>query len=155
MNLCVGLVMTKRFLAGLAATFLILFSTSLLAQDDLSAQDQENALEMSRIQNVLTVINSEIKSDLDQVLALQEAIKSNSRMPFLNGAEQGIAPAPVNIEDVAAAQQKAIDRGKSLESRVDALLARIAELGVKKQQLLDRFLELSQEPLAPVAKASK
>lgn len=150
--------MSNRILVGLAATLLVIFpgssfadelvltQESVASQEAVHAQDQ-NTLEMDRIQKVLTVINAEIKSDLDQLLALQEASKAGSRMTFLAQAEQGIASDPVNIVDVNAAQRKAVERSTAINARIDALLARIDELGAKKQQLLERFLELSVAPI--------
>ena len=68
--------MPTRFIAGLAVALSIVFSGSLLAQE------KESAAEMKRLQTMLSVIDAELKSDLDQILVLQEAIKANSRAPL-------------------------------------------------------------------------
>ena len=138
-------IMSKYIPTYFLASFLIIFSGSLFAQ--VPAQEQERIQEMSRIQNVLAVINAEIKSDLDQLLILQEALKSNSRISL---EAQGRSPDVVNMSDLASAQRQAIERETSINSRIDAVLARTAELSLKKQSLLDQFMELSTVSLAPV-----
>ena len=140
------LIMSKYIRSFFLATFLVIFSGSLFAQ--VPAQEQERIQEMNRIQNVLAVINAEIKSDLDQLLILQEALKSNSRMSL---EAQGRSPDVVNMTDLATAQRQAIDREISINTRIDAVLARTAELSLKKQSLLEQFMELSTVPLAPVS----
>ncbi len=104
---------------------------------------------MKRLQTMLSVINAELKSDLDQILVLQEAIKANSRAPL---EAQGRSPDTVSYEEVAAAQRRAIQRETAINSRLDAILARSAELDAKKQPLLERIRELSSTPQVPEAK---
>lgn len=135
--------MSKRFLACLAASLLIVFSGSLLAQE------QESVLEMKRLQGLLSVINSELKSDLDQVIVLQEAIKANARMPL---EAQGRSPDVVSYGDVAEAQRRAIEREAAINARLDAILERSAALDAKKQPILERLLELSLVPQVPAEK---
>ena len=135
--------MSKYIRTCFLASFLIVFSGSLFAE--VSAQEQERIQEMNRIQNVLAVINAEIKSDLDQLLILQEALKSNARMSL---EAQGRSPDVVNMSDLATAQRQAIERETSINARIDAVLTRTAELTLKKQSLLEQFMELSAVPLA-------
>jgi len=138
--------MSKNIAACFIASFLIFFSGFLYAQ--VPAEDAENNQEMNRIKNVLAVINAEIKSDLDQLLILQEALKSNARMSL---EAQGRSPDVVNMTDLAAAQRQAIERETSINTRIDAVLARTAELSLKKQALLEQFMELSALPQTSVA----
>ena len=150
--------MYKHFLFSLAATVLIIFSESPLAQEAATAQEQmfaqapENVVEMNRIEKALAVINSEIKSDIDQLQVLQEASKSSSRIPLPGQPERGISSEMANIADVASAQRRALERETAINSRIDDLLVRIDELSKNKRQLLDRFMELSVAPLVPVKK---
>ncbi len=126
--------MSIRFLAALAAATLILFSGSLRA-------DAPNAnTEMTQLQILLAAINSELKSDLDQLLVLQEAIKANARPPL---EAQGRSPDPVSFDAVAATQRLAIQRETALNTRIDALLARSAALDAKKAPILERMREIS------------
>ena len=127
--------MSLRFPVRAAAALLIAFSGSLLAQG------QEAALELQRLQLALSVINGEIKANLDEVMALQEAGKASARTL---GAQ---AQAPGQLfDDVAAAQQRAIDDQVGFNARIDAILERNAALNAEKQPLLERVRELLQEP---------
>jgi len=126
--------MSIRFLAALAAAFTLFFSGSLLAEE------QGGNSEIKQLQVLLGVINSELKSDLDQMLVLQEAIKANSRPPL---EAQGRSPDPVSFDERAAAQRLAIQRETSLNARLDALLARSAALDAKKVPILERMREIS------------
>ena len=149
--------MSKRYLVSLATSFLIVFSGFLFAQEPVpaqepaQAQEQESVLEMKRIQNVLSVINSEIKSDLDQLVVLQEAGRANVHVSL---EAMGGSPDSVNIDDITAAQRRVIERKKTIDSRIEAILTRTAELSAKKQQLLERFMELSVVPLVTVTKST-
>jgi len=109
----------------------------------LRAQESESAVEINRIQTLLTVLNAELKSDLDQVLLLQEAIKANARAPL---EAQGRSPDAVSYEDVAAAQRRAVQREAAINARLDAILSRSASLDATKQLLVERIRELSHMP---------
>jgi hypothetical protein len=124
-------------------------SLAILLAGPLHAQEQESVLEMKRLQAALAVINSELKADLDQILMLQEAIKANGRTSL---EAQGRSPDPVMIEDVAAAQRRAIQRETAINARLEAILARTAVLDAKKQPLLDRVRELGVAPSGALAK---
>lgn len=126
--------MSIRNLAGLAISILIGFS------GPAAAQEQQAFIRIQTLQASLSIINSELRSDLDQILILQEAIRANARMPL--EAEQGRSPDPVSYEDVAAAQRRAIQRETAINARLDRLLARSAELDARKQPLLDEVREL-------------
>jgi hypothetical protein len=121
----------------------LLFS---LAAGSLFAQEVDSFTEINRIQAVLSVLNAELKSDLDQVLMLQEAIKANGRAPL---ELQGRSPDTVSYEDIAAAQRRAIQREATINARLDAILARSAALDAQKQALLERIRDLSAAPQAP------
>jgi hypothetical protein len=99
---------------------------------------------MKRLQVLLSVINSEVKSDLDQMLVLQEAITANARTPL--DLQRGRSPDAVLFDDAAAAQRRAIERETAINARLDAILARNAALDAKKQPLMERVLELSVAP---------
>lgn len=131
--------MSIRFLVRAAASLFIVFSGSLLAQQ------QEGALELQRLQAALSVINAEIKANLDEVMALQEAIKANSRTPL---DAQGRSPDVVSFDDMAAAQRRAIENEAAMKARLEAILARSAALDAEKQPLLERVRELLQVPQA-------
>ena len=135
--------MSMRLVACLAASLSIVFSGSLFAQE------QGSVLEITRLQVLLSVINLELKSDLDQMLVLQEAIRANARMPL---EAQGRSPDAVSFDDVAAAQRRAIQRETAINARLDALLARSAALDAMKQPLLERIRELGVLPQPPAAK---
>jgi hypothetical protein len=126
--------MSARILACVASLIFIIFS------GPLRAQDEQSLVELKKLQASLLVINSELRSDLDQILILQEAIRANARMPL---EAQGRSPDPVSYEDMAAAQRRAIQRETAFNARLDVLLARSAELDARKQPLLDRIRELS------------
>ena len=130
--------MSIRFIAGLAATLSLMFS--LMFSESLLAQEQGSNPEMKQLQTLLAVINSELKSDLEQMLVLQEAIKANARPPL---AAQGRSPDPVSFDDVAAEQRLAIQRETALNARLDALLARSAALDARKLPILERMREIS------------
>ena len=132
--------MSPRFLLCVAAPLFVAFSGSLLAQD------QNADFETQRLQAALSVINAEIKANLDAILALQEALKANSRPPL---GEQGRSPDAVSFDDVAAAQRRAIENEAALNARLDAILKRNAALDAEKQPLLARIRELLQVPQAP------
>ena len=136
-------IMSFRFLAGLAITLSLFFSGTLFAQD------QGSILEMKQLQAAISVINSELRADLDQILMLEEAIKLNAQTPL---AAQGHSPDPVLYDDVAAAQRRAIQRETAMNARLDALLARSASLDARKQTLLERLQELGMLGPEPVAK---
>jgi hypothetical protein len=125
--------MSARILALLATSIIIAFSAPLRAQDD------QSLVELKKLQASLALINSELRSDLDQILILQEAIRANARMPL---EARGQSPDPVSYGDVAAAQRRAIQRETALNARLDALLVRSAELDARKQPLLERIREL-------------
>jgi len=131
-------IMSIRFIAGLAATLSLMFS--LMFSESLLAQEQGSNPEMKQLQTLLAVINSELKSDLEQMLVLQEAIKANARPPL---AAQGRSPDPVSFDDVAAEQRLAIQRETALNARLDALLARSAALDARKLPILERMREIS------------
>jgi hypothetical protein len=133
----------SRALVCLVTSLLIVFSGPLLAQE------QNNDLEIKRLQGLLTVINSELKSDLDQILLLQQAIIANARTPL---EAQGHSPDAVSFVDVAATQRLAIQRETAINARLDAVLARSVMLDAKKQPLLERVIELSLVPTIPAPK---
>jgi hypothetical protein len=135
--------MSFRLLACVTASIVIAFSGTVLAQE------QDSVLEMKRIQVLLAVINAELKSDLDQVLLLQEAIRANAQPPL---EAQGRSPDAVYYDDVAAAKRRAIQRETAINARLDAILARTADLEAKKQPLLERIRELSLIPEVQAAK---
>ena len=136
--------MAFRLIAGLAAIFSIFLSGNLVAQD------QGNNLEMKQLQAAISIINSELKADLDQILMLEEAIKVNARGSL---EAQGRSPDPVLYDDVAAAQRRAIEREAAMNARLDALLARSAALDARKQALLERVQELGMLVPEPAAKS--
>jgi type II secretory pathway pseudopilin PulG len=107
------------------------------------SQEPQGVPELKKLQASLSVINSELRSDLDQILILQEAIRANARTPL---AAQANSPDPVSYEDVAAARRRANLRETAINARLDALLARSAELDARKQPLLERVRELGTAP---------
>jgi hypothetical protein len=131
--------MSIRFLLFAAASLFIALSGSLLAQQ------QDAALETQRLQAALSVINAEIKANLDEVMAVQEALKANSMMPL---EAQGRSPDAVSFDDLAAAQRRAMEKEAAMKARLDAILARNAALDAEKQPLLVRVRELLQVPQA-------
>jgi hypothetical protein len=135
--------MSKRVLITLV---FILFCTSLYATED------ETILEIKRLQATVTAINLELKSNLDQVMMLQEAVKINSKVSL---ELQGRSPDALSFDDLASAKRLAIQRETSINARLDAILLRSNELDVKKQVLLDRVMELNLAPRASVAKSAK
>ncbi len=133
--------MPTRFLACLAVL------AAALVAAPLQAQEADHLAEIKRLQAVLTVINSELKADFDQIFMLQEAIKANGRTSLKT---QGRSPEPVSWEATAAEQRRAIQREEALNARLEALLARSASLDARKQPILDRLQALSAEaPPAP------
>jgi hypothetical protein len=88
-------------------------------------------------------INAEIKSDLDQVLVLQEPIKANVRIPQ---EEQRRSPDIAMVDDVAIAQRRAIEREAALNVRLEALFARNAALDATKQGILERGRNIGELP---------
>jgi hypothetical protein len=135
-----------RFLACLAGSLAILLSAP------LRAEEQGIVLEIKRLQALLSVINAELKSDLDQVLMLQEAIKANGRTSL---EAQGRSPDAILVEDAATAQRLAIQRETEINARLDAILARSAALDAKKQPLQERVRELSAAQPAAAAKVEE
>ena len=125
--------MPKRQIAWLAPWFSLLIAGSPLAQEPASAP------EMRRLQTVLTVINAELKADLDQVLVLQEALRANARGSL---QAQGRTPDAISFDEVAAEQRRAIQREQALNARLDAMLTRSITLDSKKQSILERLIEL-------------
>jgi ADP-heptose:LPS heptosyltransferase len=132
-----------RYLAWLGASICLVMAGS------VHAQEQEIAPEMKRIQSMLAVFNGELKSDLDQILLLQEALKANARGSL---EAQGRSPDALMVDDVAAAQRRAIQREAALNTRLDAILARSAVLDARKQPLLERLRELATLPSVPLAR---
>lgn len=126
--------MSARLLASTA------FAFALLSPVGLCAQEQDTSIEMKQLQVLLSVYNSELKSDLDQILVLQEALKANA-WPLL--ASQGRAPEPASFEAVAEEKRLAIQRESALHARLNTLLARSAALDAKKLPLLERMREIS------------
>jgi len=121
------------------------FTTSYAAED-------KSIIEIKRLQAMVIVINAELKSDLDQVLMLQEAVKLNSRTPL---ELQSSSPDVVSYDDVEASKRMAIQREASINLRLDAILTRSKELDLKKQLLLDRVIELSKAPNAQATKTNE
>jgi hypothetical protein len=132
-----------RPIASIAVFLCIIMSAPSLAQE------QNGAIEIRRLQALLRVINSELKSDLDQILVLQEAIRGNSRTSL---AAQGRSPDIVTVEDGITAERHAIEREDAINARLDAILARSAMLDAQKQPLLERIQELGAVPLVPDAR---
>jgi hypothetical protein len=126
--------MLTRHLAGIALAF------TLISPDCLRAQEQDANAEMKQLQVLLAVFNSELKADLEQILALQEALKANAR-PLLMA--QGRTPEPASYEAIAEEQRLAIQRETALNARLNALLSRSAALDARKLPILDRMRELS------------
>lgn len=139
-----GLIMSKRFI------FLLAISLAITVSASAYAQVQGAALELKQLQSALAVINAELKADFDQILLLQEAIKANSRTSL---EAQGRSPDAVMLDDVAAAQRRAIQRETAINARLDAILARTAELDARKQVLLERVMELSLTRQSPATKS--
>lgn len=106
-------------------------------------QEQQGLLELKKLQASLSVINSELRSDLDQILILQEAIRANARTPL---EAQANSPDPVSYEAVAAARRRANLREAAINARLDALLVRSAALDARKQPILERVRELGIAP---------
>ena len=131
--------MSRRSPALVLAALLLAFSGS------LHAQAADGLVELRRVQALLSVINSELRSDLDYVMVLQEAIKANSR-PALKA--QGLSPDAVSFDEMAAAQRRAIEREASINARLDVILARSAALDAEKQRLLERVRALDPVPQA-------
>ena len=101
---------------------------------------------------MVTVINLELKSDLDQVMMLQEAIKMNARVSL---ESQGRSPDALSYDDIAAVKRLAIQRETLINARLDAILLRSNELDVKKQLILDRVVEFSLAPRTSTTKSTK
>ena len=141
--------MPKRQIAWLVPLFTLLIAGSPLAQEPASSS------EIRRLHTVLSVINAELKADLDQILVLQEALKANSRGSLQT---QGRTPDAISFDEVAAEQRRAIQRELVLNARLDAILARSTRLDTKKQSILERLIDLGltqQAPVETVAEASK
>jgi hypothetical protein len=107
-------------------------------------------MEIKRLQILQSVITSELKADLDQILALNEALKANARTSL---EASGQSPDVASVADVQAAQRRAIAREAAISARLDAILARSATLDASKQPLRNRIQELSigWQPAAPPA----
>ena len=135
--------MSKNIIISLV---LLLFCTSSFAVEDGSMQ------EIKRLQAIVTAINLELKSDLDQVMMLKEAVKLNSRTSL---ESQGRSPDLLSYDDVASAKRLSIEREASINTRLDAILIRSNELDVKKQVLLDRLMELRLSTKLTVDKSAK
>ncbi len=136
--------MATRILVCVVSAILIVISGS------LCAQEADSILEIKRLQNLLSVVNAEFKSDLDQILILQKVIRDNSRVPL--EAQQGRSPDPIMLDDVAAEQRLAIKRETALNARLEALLVRSGELDAIKLPILERIRELSLAPPVPAAR---
>jgi hypothetical protein len=121
----------------LAGTF------SLLLPAGLAAQELDAGVELKQLQQLLAVYNTEIKSDLDQVLVLQEALKANARPTLM---AQGRTPTPASFEAVAETQRLAIQRESALNDRLSVLLARSAALDARKLPVLERMRDISMAP---------
>ena len=134
--------MSRRSPARVLAALLLAFS------GPLHAQAADGLVELRRAQALLSVINSELRFDLDYVMVLQEAIKANSR-PALKA--QGLSPDAVSFDELAAAQRRAIEREASINARLDVILARSAALDAEKQRLLERVRALDSTPQATAA----
>jgi hypothetical protein len=69
--------------------------------------------------------------------------------------EQGRSTDPVMYDDMVAAQRRVIQRETVLNARLDALLARSAQLDAQKQPLLERIQEIGMMPYEPVPNPGK
>ncbi len=138
--------MVTRQIAWLVPLFSLLIASSTFAQEPASAP------EMRRLQTVLSVINAELKTDLDQILVLQEALKANAQGSL---KARGRSPDAISFDEVAAEQRRAIQRELALNARLDAILARSTILDSKKQSILERLLELGLAQQAPVETAAE
>jgi hypothetical protein len=123
----------------LITLILVYFSSSTFGAED------KNMIEIKRLEAMVIVINYELKSDLDQILMLQEAVKLNSKTPL---EFQGNSPDVVSYDDAEAFKRLAIQRETSINNRLEAILIRSKDLDVKKQLLLDRVMELNKAPSA-------
>lgn len=131
--------MAMRVLAHVLTFMLIAFSGS------PGAQEPDSFREIKRLQNLLVIINSELKSNLDQIQIFQEALRGNTSVPL--EAQQGRTPDLIMQNDVAAQQRLAIQRETALNARLEILLVQSAELDARKQPILERIRELSLAPL--------
>jgi len=131
--------MAMRVLAYVLTFMLIAFSGS------PGAQEPDSFREIKRLQNLLVIINSELKSNLDQIQIFQEALRGNNSVPL--EAQQGRTPDLIMQNDVAAQQRLAIQRETALNARLEILLVQSAELDARKQPILERVRELSLAPL--------
>jgi hypothetical protein len=133
------IIMAMRVLAYVLTFMLIAFSGS------PGAQEPDSFREIKRLQNLLVIINSELKSNLDQIQIFQEALRGNNSVPL--EAQQGRTPDLIMQNDVAAQQRLAIQRETALNARLEILLVQSAELDARKQPILERVRELSLAPL--------
>jgi len=108
------------------------------------AQEPDALAAMKQLQASISIINAELRSDLEQMLMLQEALRINAGPPL---EVQGRSPDVVQYEDAAAAQRRALERETAINARLDAILARSADLEAKKAALLERMYAL--EPVPP------
>lgn len=129
--------MPARSLARVVAALCV------IASAPLQAQEPDSTLEVKRLHALLSVINSELKADLDQILTLREALKANA---WTSLEARGQSPDVAVVADVQAAQRRAIARESAISARIDAILARSAALDASKQPLLERIRELSVGP---------
>lgn len=133
--------MSKPMLSHIAS----LLTVGVLALGSLPAAAQEDELvEMRRLQELLTVLNQELKADLDQILVLQQAQRINAAMPDMRGR----SPDMVLYTDVEAARRRAVEQDAELQARLSGLLDRSKSLDARKQQILERILEIGGSPAA-------
>lgn len=124
----------SRFAALLTILVLALAPLPASAQEEVTA-------EMRHLQEWLDLINRELKAELDQILALQQAQRLNAQMPELRLRSPDI----VLQTDADAARRQALAQDMDIQERLSQLLERSKALDARKQQLLERYFELGSE----------
>jgi len=129
--------MLKPYLSCMFVAIFVVFSGSTFAEN------QSSELELKRLKAMISFINAEIRSDLDQILVLQEAMKANNQVSL---EEQGRSPDPIGYEDMAIAKRIAINRETVLNAEFSAVMAQTAALRAEKQTLVERVMVLGMTP---------
>lgn len=121
---------------------------TLLVVTSALAEDKTEMSELKRLQEWLNVLNQELKAELDQILVLQQAQRTNSQMPL---ELQNYASNLPLVTEVEAARRRAAEQDAELQARLASLLERTRGIDARKLPILERIYELGSSLSAPPA----
>lgn len=112
----------------------------------LHAAAADDASELQRLHNAVSMLNQEQQSIYQQFQMVQDLIRGNFQAPTSTQIQpmQTMGGVP-NYADVIAEQKNAVRRAEDLYAKANQLLARYGEIEDEKRPLQQRILKLMND----------